>query len=142
DAFLAEGGICSQRKFFNRVRYSTSYLRTRYGNWRGALAAFRRWAAVNAPDFPHMDALDMTLDPVAASGRRAPGALAVPTWPSRGRRPCGAPIGFRALLFAPINESGVVLLFGMAAAELGYRIETVATGFPDCTARRHVGAGR
>ena len=29
-----------------------------------------------------------------------------------------------------------------AAAELGYRIETVATGFPDCTARRHVGGGR
>jgi hypothetical protein len=30
----------------------------------------------------------------------------------------------------------------MMAEEMGYRVETVATGFPDCTARRHVGGGR
>ena len=46
------------------------------------------------------------------------------------------------MVFAPINEAGVVALFGMAAADLGYRIETVTTGFPDCTARRHAGGGR
>jgi hypothetical protein len=55
---------------------------------------------------------------------------------------CGEPLGFRALLFAPVNEAGVVLLFGMVAAELGYRIETVAPGFPDCTAKRRVAEGR
>ena len=142
DAFLAAGGICSQRKFFNRVPYGSKYLRARYGNWRGALAAFRRWAAIHEPAFPHMDALDMALDPLAASGRRTPGAACVPAWPSRGGRPCGQLIGFRAMVFAPITEAGVIALFGMVAAELGYRIETVAPGFPDCTARRHVGAGR
>ena len=142
DAFLAEGGICSQRKFFDRVRYGNKYLRARYGNWRGALAAFRRWAANNEPAFPHMDALDAALDPLAAGGRRRPDGPTVPVWPSRGGRPCGTPLGFRAMLFAPINEAGVIALFGMVAAELGYRIETVAPGFPDCTARRHVGAGR
>jgi hypothetical protein len=29
----------------------------------------------------------------------------------------------------------------MAASELGYTVETVATGFPDCTARRRVSGG-
>jgi len=41
----------------------------------------------------------------------------------------------------PVNEQGVVLLFGMLAKELGYVIEAVQTGFPtarpsaDCSGR-------
>jgi len=36
----------------------------------------------------------------------------------------------------------VVLLFGMVARELGYAVQTVAPGFPDCTAMRRTGLGR
>jgi 2-polyprenyl-6-methoxyphenol hydroxylase-like FAD-dependent oxidoreductase len=39
---------------------------------------------------------------------------------------------------APINESGVMVLFGMLAEELGFRIELVTMGFPDCEALRLV----
>jgi hypothetical protein len=39
----------------------------------------------------------------------------------------------------PVNEQGVVMLFGMVARELGYHVETVRTRFPDCEALCWVG---
>ena len=48
----------------------------------------------------------------------------------------GEPIDFRGLRFAPINEQGVVYLFGMISHELGYLIESIRTEFPDCEGKR------
>ena len=42
----------------------------------------------------------------------------------------------------PVNEQGVVLLFGMLAEDLGYMIEAVQKGFPDCEAKRKIGPER
>ncbi len=44
----------------------------------------------------------------------------------------GEPIDFRGLRHAPINEQGVVYLFGMVSRELGFYIEAIQQGFPDC----------
>ena len=44
----------------------------------------------------------------------------------------GEPIDFRGLRHAPINEQGVVFLFGMVSRELGFGIEAIQQGFPDC----------
>ena len=43
-------------------------------------------------------------------------------------------INFRGLQHAPVNEQGVVFLFGMICRELGYVVEIVKPGFPDCEA--------
>lgn len=51
-------------------------------------------------------------------------------------------INFRGLQHAPVNEQGVVLLFGMLARELDYVVEIVRTGFPDCEAKHRVGKDR
>ena len=51
----------------------------------------------------------------------------------------GNPIDFRGLRHEPINEQGVVFLFGMIAKELGYMVEALQTGYPDCEAKRQVG---
>jgi len=45
-------------------------------------------------------------------------------------------INFRGLQHAPVNEQGVVFLFGMICRELGYVVEIVKPGFPDCEAKR------
>lgn len=50
----------------------------------------------------------------------------------------GEPIDFRGLRFAPINEQGVVYLFGMISRELGFLIESVRTEFPDCEGKRSI----
>jgi hypothetical protein len=41
-----------------------------------------------------------------------------------------------------VNEQGVVLLFGMLANNLGYIVENVQKGFPDCEALRQIAPGR
>lgn len=54
----------------------------------------------------------------------------------------GDPIDFRGLRHEPVNESGVVFLFGMVARELGYYVEVVQAGYPDCEAKRQISPGK
>lgn len=48
----------------------------------------------------------------------------------------GEPIDFRGLRYAPVNEQGVVYLFGMISRELGFLIESIRTDYPDCEGKR------
>jgi hypothetical protein len=54
----------------------------------------------------------------------------------------GDPIDFRGLRHAPVNEAGVIFLFGMVAKELGYFVEVIQAGFPDCEAKRQIAPGK
>jgi hypothetical protein len=54
----------------------------------------------------------------------------------------GELIDFRGLRHAPINEKGVIYLFGMVGHELGFMVEAVHAAFPDCEAKRHIGENR
>lgn len=67
-------------------------------------------------------------------GARSP-LVQLSTTGSKKRRHYGAAIDFHSLRHAPINELGVVLLFGMLAKQLGFAIEGVQEGFPDCDAK-------
>jgi hypothetical protein len=62
--------------------------------------------------------------------------------PLEDRPTYGRPIDFRGLRHEPVNEQGVVLLFGMVAKELGYIVEAVQSGFPDCEAKRQIAPQR
>jgi hypothetical protein len=57
---------------------------------------------------------------------------------SHGRRTAD----FRGMLRTPVNEIGVVALFVLCAQDLGFEIESLSSGFPDCLAWRRVGSGR
>ena len=54
----------------------------------------------------------------------------------------GEPLNFPTLRHEPVKEQGVVLLFGMVAKHLGYVVESVQAGFPDCEAKRQIGPKR
>jgi Homing endonuclease associated repeat len=58
--------------------------------------------------------------------------------PLEDRSMYGRSLDFRGLRHEPVNEQGVVLLFGLVAKELGYIVEAVQSGFPDCEAKRQV----
>lgn len=60
---------------------------------------------------------------------------------SRGKSLVGDLINFRGLVYAPMNEDGVVFLFGRVADDLHMYIEEIKPGFPDCVARRYTGRG-
>ena len=46
----------------------------------------------------------------------------------------GRPLAPAGLAHAPVNEAGVLVLFGMLAVRLGFTLLHVQTGFPDCEA--------
>lgn len=53
----------------------------------------------------------------------------------------GEKIDFEGLLYAPVNELGVVYLWGILSKELGFEIELIQSNFPDCYAKRRVKDG-
>lgn len=79
----------------------------------------------------------------AVSSPVAPAPLGNPQHSKlEGRPTYGNPIDFRGLRHEPVNEQRVVFLFGMVARELGYMVEAVQAGFPDCEAKRQVEPGK
>ena len=54
----------------------------------------------------------------------------------------GEPLGLAAMAHAPTNELGVLFLFGILAAGLGFRVERLQAAFPDCEAKREVAPGK
>jgi hypothetical protein len=80
-----------------------------------------------------------------AANRQSPSkpALGKVRYPPLDHRPTyGQPMDFRGLRHEPVNEQGVVLLFGMVAKEIGYTVEAVQSGFPDCEAKRQIAPQR
>jgi hypothetical protein len=58
---------------------------------------------------------------------------------SNRRRLFGDKIAFKSLSCAPVNELGVVYLFGVLHVTFDFKIESIQSGYPDCLARRKVG---
>jgi hypothetical protein len=117
--------------------YSVRPFRKRFGAWRETLAHYRRWRAERGMAIAENGAA-VTSD--AASDCAASHAGCVVAGPKRlgGVAPIqlyGEPFDFRGLRHAPINEQGVVYLFGMVSRELGFYVESIQQGFPDCEAK-------
>jgi hypothetical protein len=129
----------------------------RFGRWSKLPGAFRAFAA-QLPDWE--DVLPLAKPPSRAgralksrkrsetrlkhreriprrlSGTRSALKLA-PL--SNGRPICGGPLEAGGLRHAPVNEQGVVFLFGVLAERLGFLVDGIRVGFPDCEAKRRVG---
>jgi hypothetical protein len=69
-------------------------------------------------------------------------AACFPRRPLKDRPLLGAPTGLPAFPYEPVNEMGVMVLFSMMAQQLGFVIESVQSGFPDCQAKIEVEPGR
>ncbi len=54
----------------------------------------------------------------------------------------GEPLSHPSVSYAPVNESGVIFLFGTVADKLGFMIQRIQTEFPDCEAMRRIEPGR
>lgn len=50
-------------------------------------------------------------------------------------------INFRGLVYSPMNENGVIFIFGKIIEDLNMYIEEIKPGFPDCVGRRFTGKG-
>lgn len=142
---MESGGFERSATLLRRVPGSPGTYYRRFGDWAGVLRALKRWIAEHAPDFPYGRELERRLanqERRKPRGGTAPRSLPTrPPWRSVGARVSGPPLAFRGMASAPVNEAGVVLVFGMVAADIGYAVDAIGTAFPDCTARRLVADG-
>jgi hypothetical protein len=54
----------------------------------------------------------------------------------------GQLINFRGLVYAPVEENGVIFLFAKLNMDLDLNIETIRKRFPDCVAKRYFGENK
>jgi hypothetical protein len=54
----------------------------------------------------------------------------------------GHSCGLVRLIHGPVNEAGVIYLFGTMAEQLGYVVTRMQTDYPDCEAMRRIEGNR
>lgn len=132
------GQVPTWTVFAHRASVSADVVRRRFGGLQGTLKRYRTWLEEHAPTSPLFEQLQSKSKHELPA---PPTISAVPpqqAW-ARGDGPVfGPPIDFRGLRHAPINEQGVVFLFGMVSYELGFIVEAIHAAFPDCEAKRCV----
>jgi hypothetical protein len=128
DACLAAGGIPSYTHLERLGAYSRSLYFRRWRDWRGTLRRLHDWVEANDPSFPYRSALSGRI----GGPKREPKASGAVY---------GAPLSFGPLMYEPTTEAGVLVLFGVVAMPLGFAIERVGAGFPDCEAKQRVAGG-
>lgn len=127
--------------------YSEDLIRKRFGGLEGTLRRYCEWLEVNEPNSSILNELrikpmearkdSLTLTRIDDSANSL-----IARWPKVRGTEFGEPISFRGLRHTPINEQGVVFLFGMLARELGFEVEAVHDAYPDCEAKRLVDSKR
>jgi len=133
------GNIPTKRQLGDRGEWSSSLYQKRFGGLSNTLKRYRVWLETNHPNALELGLIDTKskhevitpklLDPVSTGSQQ---------WIKGSGTVYGAPISFRGLRHAPINEQGVVYLFGMVSEELGLIVEAVQSAYPDCEAKRCV----
>jgi len=148
------GKIPARRAYRLLGKYDPRTIERRFGPWSTLPNVFRNFAQ-GKPEWADVVALlpvpapNPESNPIPNEDRTSNQQSASSVLPNKTRyapledRPTyGNPIDFRGLRHEPVNEQGVVLLFGIVAKELGYIVEAVQSGFPDCEAKRQIGPQR
>ncbi len=134
-------------EYGQRSDYSHTTLRKRYGSWNLVPSGMARYARENGLEQDWNDVLELA----EKHNREAPKKRTIPQQLveklSKPRvltdRPVyGAPMLRQVMGFAPVNEMGVVFLFGAMAEKLGFIVTWVGTQYPDIEAFREVSPGR
>lgn len=139
------GRVPSRIGYSRAGRHDPVSLEVRFG-WEAVPQAFRNYAKGKA----EWNDVVAVIDGCERERRALEGRMLVrERFLRKGRRAglgggifYGNPMDFPCLRHEPVNEQGVVLLFGMLAHEIGYVVESVQMGFPDCEAKRKIGPGR
>jgi len=132
------GTLPTWAMFAASAKVSADVVRRRFGGLQGTLTRYRAWLEKHEPNSALLDQLQSKSKhelpaPPTGTSTATPGV-----WARGVGTVFGPPIDFRGLRHAPINEQGVVFLFGMVSYELGFIVEAVHAAYPDCEAKRCV----
>ena len=123
---------------FERIsKFSIStYTKKRWGTWEGTLIEFRDWLEENNPKSEFIYQLPEKQKPKIDMSTMVNDQKRNFVWQSKKGIVYGPPLDFRGLRNEPVNEQGVVFLFGKISEELGFSIEAIRTNYPDCDGKR------
>jgi hypothetical protein len=148
------GHIPSSIHYRREGKYSVKVFNKHFGSWSGIPEEFKKiysnnpeWADVIAllPQSVSNDILPCDTPEVQIGNLSPEPNNLRPQQKNKklqDRLTYGNPLNFRGLQHEPVNEEGVVFLFGMVARELGFIVEAVQAGFPDCEAKRQIKRGQ
>jgi len=127
------GKVPTSTAYERYSKFSTHPLTSRFGRWSRVPGAIETYILDNNLREQYLDILDMIAD------YRQPreGAPNGPAWKAKkwqDRPFYGAPMVRGPLTYEPVNEAGVMVLFGAVANDLGFSVMRVQTEFPDCHA--------
>jgi len=140
EVFEKSEGLCSRTKFNKISSISHDSYRRHFGSWQEALINFKKWLEDNKYDYPWITELPDSLpdEIIEETQEKSEEADFKKQWKATSGNKYGSFLNFRGLQHAPINEQGVIFLFGMVCLELGFIVEAVQSGFPDCEAKRRI----
>lgn len=140
------GEIPSIAEYALHSKYSLTPLKKRFGDWTDVPTGLVQYAQANGHAEEWADVLELAKKHKRRAKTGGWTTKPVPEWPAsrvlKDRPVYGAPLMNTALGFAPVNEMGVVYLFGMLAGKLGFMVTWMGTSYPDCEAIREVEPGR
>ena len=141
------GRVPKQFEYEAHGKHKARGLVNRCGGWRNVPRCILEYIRKEHLEDDWKDVLEVILAFLQLPSRQGRRASIVPSVPYRPRimfdKPMyGAPILSSPLGFAPINESGVVFLFGAVARQMGIVVIRVQPEFPDCEALRQVDEDR
>ena len=141
-----KGAVPSRSAYLVTGRYYPRTIEKRFGGWPTVPQAFRKFAEGKREWTDVLALLSVAKRNERDAAREDRRCSNPPNYGRhaelRDRVTYGDPMDFRGLRHEPVNEQGVVLLFGMVARELGYLVEGMQRGFPDCEAKRRIGPER
>jgi hypothetical protein len=135
------GKIPTWKVIQSKAHISVDTIRKRFGGTNGTLIRYRAWLSKNDPNSEIIKEVERRMGQRPRRSERQfepTGSSLSLAWPKAEVTEYGSPISFRGLQHAPINEQGVVFLFGMVSQELGFIVEAIQAGFPDCEAKRKI----
>ncbi len=118
-------------------KYSVTPYRKRWGSFRKAVNEYLRRHGEPRECEPRLSAV-MPVTPGKHNSLALRKTQKAKRPKNRAATYCGEPLDLRGLRYAPINEQGVVHLFGIVGLDLGFLVESMRTIFPDCEAKRSV----
>jgi len=141
EVFEKSEGLCSRTKFNKISSISHDSYRRHFGSWQEALVNFKKWLEDNKYNYLWVAELPDNLSSEKIEENQEITSEETDfkkQWNASTGNKYGSFLNFRGLQHAPINEQGVVFLFGMVCLELGFIVEAVQSGFPDCEAKRRI----
>jgi hypothetical protein len=138
------GKIPSVNEYESRGRFTIMPFQSRYRLWTNIPDAFRKFARRAKMEEAWRDVVTMEIVRPARNGKSTQACA-----PQRFRRGpvmedrpvYGRPMLLPEMAHEPVNELGVVFVFGMLVRRLGFVVHRIQPGFPDCEAMREVARG-